>query len=100
MSKLTKKSERISSAIYLVTSFFDDKEPLKWRLRSLATDLASMGVKDKSVTASDVLALFMIAKNAGLVSDANHDILARELSIFINEVRKSLITMLSDEIVS
>ncbi|MDB5194195.1 MAG: seg [Parcubacteria group bacterium] len=92
-----KKTEKISSATYLITGFFDDKEPLKWKLRSLASDLVSVSIfiKDSEVlreekTLSDIRklmleisALFAVAKNAGLVSDMNYEILNRELDKFL-----------------
>src|SRR3989344_8311042 len=95
-----KKKEKISSAIYLVTSFFDDKEPLKWRLRTLSTDLISERVKDKSSTAMEMLSLFSIAKTVGLVSEMNCDILIRELSKLEHGAEKPLELMFSREIVT
>ncbi len=89
MSDIT-KSERLASALYLVTSFFDDKEPLKWRLRALSTDLVSESIKDKSNTTMEILSLFSVAKTAGVVSEMNYDILVRELSRFKQEVEKPL----------
>ena len=99
MSDLTKKSERLASAIYLVTSFFDDKEPLKWRLRGLSADLVSNGVKDKSIPVKEILSLFSVAKNASLISEPNHLILVRELSSFEQEVEKPLELMFPRELV-
>ena len=90
MSILAKKTEKLASAIYLVTSFFDDKEPLKWKLRTLSTELVSERVKDKSHPAREIQTLFSVAKMASLVSEANYDILARELSQLENEVKGSL----------
>jgi len=89
MSDIT-KSERLASALYLVTNFFDDKEPLKWRLRTLSTDLVSERIKDKSSTVMEILSLFSVAKTAGIVSEMNYDILVRELSRFKQEVEKPL----------
>ena len=95
-----KKREKISSAIYLVTSFFDDKEPLKWRLRTLSTDLISEKIKDKSSTAIEVLSLLSVAKTAGLVSEMNCDILIRELSKLEHGAEKPLELMFTREIVT
>ena len=99
MSDITNKPEKLASAIYLVTSFFDDKEPLKWRLRTLSTDLISERVKDKSSIATEILALFSIAKTAGLVSEMNYDILVRELSKLEHGAEKPLELMFSREMV-
>jgi hypothetical protein len=76
------KSHRIASAIYLVTGFFNDSEPMKWRLRTLSNDLVSEKEKDKISTIRDISALFTVAKTAGLISEANYEILVRELSRF------------------
>ena len=97
---ISKKTERIGSAIYLVTSFFDDKEPLKWRLRSLSTDLVSERVKDKSGTVIEILSLFSIAKTAGLVSEMNYNILIQELPKLDHEAEKPLELMFSREMVA
>ena len=85
-----KMVERISVAIYFVTSFFDDKEPLKWKLRVLVTNLVSYDLKDKSGIFKETASLFSIAKNAGLMSDMNHEILISELLRLENSEKKSL----------
>lgn len=93
MSESVKKLEKIASALYLITSFFDDKEPLKWRLRSLSISLVSEDIRDKSMVAKEMHSLFSVAKNAGLVSEMNHDILSKELSKLENEGERSLNTL-------
>ena len=90
MSELTKKTERLASAIYLITSFFDDHEPLKWRLRTISTELMSKRVRDKSSVITEALSLFALAMTVGLISETNHDILIAELSKFRQEVEKPL----------
>lgn len=87
---ILKKIEKITSATYLVTGFFDDKEPLKWKLRTISIDLISEEVKDKSVVVGEMLSLFSIAKTAGLISETNHNILVRELSPLEHEVENPL----------
>ncbi len=79
MSDTEQKYKKLASAIYLITSFFGTEEPLKWRLRGLSADLVSDGVKDKLTAARDIVSLFGVAQAAGLVSQANYDILASEL---------------------
>jgi hypothetical protein len=89
-----KKTEKIASAAYLITGFFDDKEPLKWKLRMLSSKLvsASVSIKDNVLAREEnvvsqiqknlleMSSLFTIAKNAGLVSEMNHSILSGEIS--------------------
>ncbi len=79
MSDTEQKYQKLASAIYLITSFFGNEEPLKWRLRGLSADLVSDGAKDKLTAARDIVSLFGVARAAGLVSEINHDILANEL---------------------
>ena len=85
-----KKTETLASAVYLITSFFEDKEPLKWKLRFLLTDLVSEDIKDKFKIIRETGSLFLIAKNSGLVSETNHNILVEELSKLQDEIADSI----------
>lgn len=91
MPELTKKSERLASAIYLITNFFNDQEPLKWKLRTLSTELVSERVRDKSSIAMEILSLFSVVKTAGLISETNYDILISELLKLKQEIEKPLV---------
>lgn len=71
--------ERISTGIYFITSFFDDKEPLKWKLRALAINFVSYDIKDKSWIFKETTIIFSIAKNAGLISEDNYEIFISRL---------------------
>ncbi len=84
------KAQKISSAIYLVTSFFADQEPLKWRLRTLSTQLISEEVKDKKSVISEITSLFILAKNSNLIADTNFTILSQELSKLSENMENSL----------
>lgn len=102
------KSEKLASAIYLITGFFNDLEPLKWKLRNLASEMVSFAVslddvnlKDKNVVNSEVRNLilkvakyFSVAKNAGLVSADNNDLMQMELKKYTNALAH--ITSFSD----
>jgi len=79
------KTEKIASAAYLITGFFDDKEPLKWDIRNLSSRLVSRAahMKDMTAEARELLSLFGVAKAAGLVSEQNHLILSGEISKFV-----------------
>ncbi len=97
---ILKRTEKIASAVYLITGFFDDKEPLKWKLRTLGSNLLSTSVfiKDNPPSVSDravidiqniileIDSLFLVAKRAGLVSEMNHDILSHELHRFVGSI--------------
>lgn len=97
MSDTVKKANKLASAVYLVTSFFGDQEPLKWRLRHLAADLVSVslslnnflfeereysGLENRKVIL-EILALFGTARNVGLVSEENHTLLSQEFSKYL-----------------
>lgn len=71
-----KKTEKLISALYLLTSFFSDLEPMKWRLRGLGSKLLS--VKESRSLVQEIMSLLTVSKNAGLISDMNHEIIHRE----------------------
>lgn len=93
MSNITQKPEKIASALYLLTSFFTDPEPIKWKLRALAGDLISVGLslssnmfKEREAArleirsiVLEVVSLISVAKNAGLISEPNYTLLHSEL---------------------
>ena len=93
MSDTNEKYQKLASAIYLITSFFAEQEPLKWRLRGLAVDLASEG-KDKGTSIREVLSLFGMAKAVNLVSGANYDILLEQFNKLVLKQEESLGTLL------
>ena len=106
-TEILKKTEKIASAVYLITGFFDDKEPLKWKLRELASDLPlrALHIKDNSVFMNDKIvleiqnivlemdSLLMVAKQSGLISKMNHEILENEFSKFIETLSNSSNTL-------
>lgn len=87
-----KKTERLVSGIYLLTSYLSDKEPLKWSLRELSNNLV-LGVlslsdrvwgedkiiKDIIFYVGEIKMIFNVAKNTNLVSLVNYEIMQREL---------------------
>lgn len=85
MSDLTNRTERIASGIYLVTSFFNDSEPIKWRLRSLSLNLVATDVKDIFNIIKEIISLFSLAKSSNIISDTNYNILVKELSSITHE---------------
>lgn len=89
---LSKKCERLATAVYLVTNFLLDTEPLKTRLRTLSLDFvrdasfARVGGHTTEGHSLDVLrgniletlALLELAFISGLLSEMNFTILKRE----------------------
>lgn len=100
MSDTAKKANKLASAVYLVTSFFSDHEPLKWKLRELSGHLVSASLSFKSYlfeerdyaglenrqTVLEILSLLSVAKNVGLISDANHTLLSGEFSKYLESI--------------
>ena len=98
MSEITKKSEKIASAIYLITSFFNDHEPIKWKLRTLTTEFISLAIllkdnffRDRDVTLLkvrslvwEIINLLSLTKNIGLVSITNYSLLYQELTKYLD----------------
>lgn len=97
MSDTINRYQKLASAIYLITGFFVDQEPLKWRLRALSADLVSNTLRDKLGTTQEILDLFVVAKNAQLISEPNYEILVREFSKLAQEVEKPLEIMFPKE---
>lgn len=94
-----KKTERMVTAIYMITNFFGDNEPLKWKLRNNSGELLSDMIMLKQVTSGDsaikekvlnilseMLSLFTVAHYAGIVSDMNYKILQTEFVNLINAI--------------
>ena len=94
------KCTKIASATYLITGFFIDAEPLKWKLRTLASELVSEKEKDKLILVQEIKNLFHLAKNANLVSETNHDILAQELGKLAITLEKPLEKLFLSETLS
>ena len=72
----SKRTEKLVSALYLLTSFFDEKEPMKWRLRELGGKLLAQ--KEPRNIVLETMSLLLVGKNAGLISEANFEIIYRE----------------------
>lgn len=100
MSDISKKANKLASAVYLVTSFFSDQEPLKWKLRELSTHLATASMSFKSYlfderdyaglenrqSVLEIVNLLQVAKNVGLISEANMELLNNEFSKYLENI--------------
>ncbi len=97
-----KKTERLATALYLITNFFSDSEPMKWNMRSASSTLLSDILSTMSDAGSGsgftvtsvkkgvthLATLVEIAHTAGLMSSMNHGILLREFNVLMNLVDK------------
>jgi len=89
---LVKKTEKLTCAVYKVTSFMNDREDLKWKIRDISTtvlnDLAShlpdtladsQNVLDRIAgEINGLISLFEVARSTGTVSDMNFLVLKEE----------------------
>lgn len=89
-----KKTEKIVTAIYLISNFFSTDEPLKWSLRKESGNLlksvvtfsrGSMSLMEKNIhninsCILELSSLFNLAYNSGFISNMNYDIVNYEIS--------------------
>lgn len=97
------KAEKLSTAVYLVTSFLSDNEPMKWRLRTLGLDVLNnistlrsglpfereqaMGNATRAV--HDALSIIEISATTGMLSEMNYRILKDEYARLLRDVREN-----------
>lgn len=88
-----KKTERLASAIYLITSLLSDREPIKWKMRDTVSQLLSYSINlsnqghrhradamNNFVAASfEIISLLEIANISGIVSSMNCQIIKYEI---------------------
>jgi len=99
-----KKTEKITSALYLISGLLKDEEPMKWELRDKGMDLvgssfmASSSVPgDKNfmiqslfASALETISLLNIAKLSNLISPMNHKLLVAEIDNVLGLLRDKL----------
>ena len=88
-----KKTEKISTAVYLITNFFSPEEPLKWDIRQIATRMLKFALSfsqgslynkekrtlDLNGAILELSSLFDLAYRSGFVSSMNYQILNGEI---------------------
>ena len=97
-----RKAEKITTALYLVTNLFPDREPLRVELRMLALQLlsslfptprgsgATRFSEDIHPAVSRLVSLIELAHTAGLISEMNHVILRDEYTNLIESVQEQV----------
>ncbi len=89
-----KKTEKLASAVYIVTNLFPENEPMKWTLRKKIGELLSFIVNYKNISGSEELdfvynvksqvlelvSLLEMSFHGGLISNMNFSILKQEFS--------------------
>lgn len=100
LSFIIKKTEKVATAIYMISNFFNTEEPLKWELRKGVTKLLknTMSFNDSSLSHKEILnskvagdflelnILFTLAYNSGFISQMNFEIVSSEINILSKTV--------------
>ena len=95
-----KKTERLASAIYLLTSFMSDNEPIKSKMRESMTRLMSYSINlsnqghlrrieamnNYTVASFEILSMLEVANISGIISAMNYGILKSEIEKNIESV--------------
>ncbi len=114
------KTQKLTSALYMVTDFLSDNEPLKWKLREFSLNIVSesnllfrdkkdffgvAGLNRISGEISDLINLLDVAYVGGAVSQMNFGILKQEYQTLLNLIEEqtnesSFKKFISDEVFS
>ena len=101
-----KKTEKLATALYMITNLFGDKEPMKWTLRSRVSHLLSFIIGFKDILQSredefshevntkvlEIVSLLDVSAQSGLVSPMNFSIVKQEfmnLVAGLSQVKKN-----------
>jgi hypothetical protein len=99
-----KKTEKITSALYLVSGLLKDEEPMKWELRDKGMDLLSSSFTASSALPGDknsviqslftaaleTISLLNVCQVSHLITEMNHRILVREIDRVVNLLKDRL----------
>lgn len=97
-----KKSEKLATAIHMLTDFFDDKESLKWRLREESVSFLSFvnsfvhnpGVRilpgGIEAHAQGILSLLELGRSTRLISPMNFSILKDEYHVIAGALYREI----------
>jgi len=94
---LYKKTEKLVSALYILSSFISDKEPIKWQMRDAGVDLLSQSLSlsdslssERNLayakyisTALKFLSFLEVSFLGGIISEMNYNILKYEFEALI-----------------
>lgn len=92
---VSQKCNRLASALYAVTRFLAHDEPLKSKIRNLALSLSEIARRppqgsayaDLSNLLTQIRDKLTIARDGGLLSSMNHQVLANEISNLQDRLR-------------
>ncbi|MBX4209088.1 hypothetical protein KW799_00085 [Candidatus Parcubacteria bacterium] len=97
-----KKTEKLVTAVYMITNFIKDSEPLKWKIRESALSLMALNLdwstvslaerrdllKEYQALALEIVSLSSVAHHSGLISEMNFHILSREFNSLVSVISK------------
>jgi hypothetical protein len=86
-----KKTEKLVSAIYMLSNFISDKEPIKWQMRESGINLLSLSLSlsDRNSflsTALKLLSFLEISYVSGTISEMNYKVLKFEFESLIETI--------------
>ena len=99
----TKKVEKITSALYLVTDHLNNREPLKWDIREKGTNLLSNVMKLNNYLMADklkifsnisfelfeVISLLELTTTSKLISEENLEVFKREIELLLSLIKNN-----------
>jgi hypothetical protein len=99
-----KKTEKLASAVYMVTNLFPENEPMRWSLRKKVSELLSFVITYKDTPRSahanflqiiktqilEIVSLLEIGERGGLISAMNSSILREEFSNLVEVFETSV----------
>lgn len=86
------KTNKLITALFMVTDIMDKDEPLRHKLRSLGTEVLSdvfANSSRSSLRVTEILSFLDIASTLGMVSEMNKNILSREFTQLKNSLGQS-----------
>lgn len=95
-----KKTEKLTTAMYMITNLFSDSEPMKWTLRKKMSELLSFTLGYKDLPQShyydfthnvktkilEIVSLLEVSSRSGLVSSMNFSIMKQEFSKLVSRL--------------
>jgi len=100
---LYKKTEKLVSALYMLSSFISDKEPIKWQMREAGVSLLSQSLSLSDRASSErilaynnfvstvfkFISLLEVSYAGGVISEMNYQILRSEFESLIQDIESS-----------
>ncbi len=100
-----KKAEKITAALYLVSSLLKDSEPIKWDIREKGLSFLSAAISlngaepvDKNEvlqalfsTAFETISILNVAAISGLISEMNYSVLKLEIEAIVTLLKQRVV---------